>query len=80
MITSRTQRMTGIAEFMTFMHMMCNQRSGRSLKGLLIELQYRTIFQHAWATCVEIVGFLTVNQPKFGRGDVRFSRVLRLAE
>ena len=52
---------------------------GRSLKGLLIELQYRTIFQHAWATCVEIVGFLTVNQPKFGRGDVRFSRVLRLA-
>ena len=26
MITSRTQRMTGIAEFMTFMHMMCNQR------------------------------------------------------
>ena len=52
---------------------------GRSLKGLLIELQYRTIFQHAWATCVEIVGFLTENQPKFGRGDVRFSRVLRLA-
>ena len=52
---------------------------GRDRKGLLIELQYRTIFQHAWATCVEMVGFLTENQPKFGRGDVRLKNVLRLA-
>lgn len=52
---------------------------GRDRKGLLIELQYRTIYQHAWATCVEMVGFLTENQPKFGRGDVRLKNVLRLA-
>ena len=52
---------------------------GRSRKGLLIELQYRTVFQHAWATCVEVVGFLTENQPKFGRGDRRIQRILRLA-
>jgi putative GTP pyrophosphokinase len=29
---------------------------GEKYKGLLIELQYRTIYQHAWATCVEVVG------------------------
>ncbi len=52
---------------------------GRDRKGLLIELQYRTIYQHAWATCVEVVGFLTENQPKFNRGDVRIRRILRLA-
>ena len=52
---------------------------GRSRKGLLIELQYRTNVQHAWATCVEVVGFLTVNQPKFGRGDRKIQHILRLA-
>ena len=52
---------------------------GRSRKGLLIELQYRTKVQHAWATCVEVVGFLTVNQPKFGRGDRQIQHILRLA-
>ena len=56
-----------------------NSEIGRDRKGLLIELQYRTIYQHAWATCVEVVGFLTENQPKFGRGDERFQNILRLA-
>jgi putative GTP pyrophosphokinase len=48
-------------------------------KGLLIEIQYRTKFQHAWATCVEVVGFITENQPKFQQGDVRFTKILGLA-
>jgi len=52
---------------------------GRDRKGLLIELQYRTKYQHAWATCVEVVGFVTGNQPKFGRGDDRIKHILRLA-
>ena len=52
---------------------------GQHLKGLLIELQYRTVYQHAWATCVEVVGFLTENQPKFDRGDIRIKDILRLA-
>lgn len=56
-----------------------NSESGRPLKGLLMELQYRTIYQHAWATCVEIVGFITENQPKFDRGDNRFQRILMLS-
>ncbi len=47
--------------------------------GLLIELQYRTLSQHAWATCVELVGFLTDNQPKFERGDERYRNILRFS-
>lgn len=53
--------------------------SGAALKGLLIELQYRTLYQHAWATCVEVVGFITESQPKFEKGDQRYTLVLQLA-
>lgn len=56
-----------------------NSPEGRAYKGLLIELQYRTIYQHAWATTVEVVGFVTENQPKFQQGDERYERILRLA-
>ena len=56
-----------------------NSKAGQHLKGLLIELQYRTIYQHAWATCVEMIGYITDNQPKFGRGDQKIREVLRLA-
>lgn len=37
--------------------------------GLLIEIQYRTIYQHAWATAVEVAGVLTGNRTKFSEGD-----------
>lgn len=53
--------------------------TGRDFKGLYIELQYRTIYQHAWATTVEVVGHITENQPKFEQGDPRFLEILSLA-
>jgi len=53
--------------------------SGRAYNGLLVELQYRTIYQHAWATTVEIIGMLTENQPKFHAGDERHIELFRLA-
>ena len=56
-----------------------NSEAGKHLKGLLIELQYRTVYQYAWATCVEMVGYITENQPKFERGDQKIKDVLRLA-
>lgn len=43
--------------------------SAEKWNGLLIELQYRTKVQHAWATAVEIVGSLTGQEAKFDRGD-----------
>jgi GTP pyrophosphokinase len=56
-----------------------NSVHGKDYKGLLIELQYRTYDQHAWATCVEVIGFITQSQPKFEQGDERFQEVLALA-
>lgn len=56
-----------------------NSDHGKSYKGLLIEVQYRTRFQHAWATCVEVVGFITASQPKFQEGDKRYETILALA-
>ncbi|WP_267397710.1 MULTISPECIES: RelA/SpoT domain-containing protein [unclassified Sphingomonas] len=52
---------------------------GRPYKGLLIELQYRTFYQHAWATAVEVVGLITRSQPKFQQGDHRYEHALSLA-
>lgn len=56
-----------------------NSESGRRLKGLLVEIQYRTRVQHAWATAVEVIGFITENQPKFDEGDERYLRAMALA-
>jgi putative GTP pyrophosphokinase len=56
-----------------------NSRHGKHFKGLLIELQYRTFHQHAWATAVEVVGFITESQPKFQEGDKRYEDALSLA-
>ena len=47
--------------------------------GLLIELQYRTSCQHAWATASELIGFFTDNEPKFERGNLEYQHVMRLA-
>jgi len=56
-----------------------NSIAGRHLKGLLIEIQYRTKIQHAWATAVEVVGYITTSQPKFQRGDTRYQDAMALA-
>lgn len=52
---------------------------GRALKGLYVEIQYRTLVQHAWATAVEVIGFITESQPKFQRGDTRYVTAMALA-
>ena len=53
--------------------------SGQHLKGLYIEIQYRTLVQHAWATAVEVIGFITKSQPKFQQGDGRYLQAMSLA-
>lgn len=53
--------------------------SGKGLKGLYIEIQYRTLVQHAWATAVEVIGFITESQPKFEKGDDRYHRAMAFA-
>lgn len=56
-----------------------NSISGKKLKGLYIEIQYRTLVQHAWATAVEVIGFITESQPKFQHGDTRYEKAMALA-
>lgn len=56
-----------------------NSETGKSLAGLYIEIQYRTLVQHAWATAVEVIGFITQSQPKFQRGDTRYERAMALS-
>lgn len=56
-----------------------NSIHGSDYKGLLIEIQYRTIYQHAWATCVEVIGHITTNQPKFQEGDARYGLIMSYA-
>jgi len=56
-----------------------NSKTGKNLAGLYIEIQYRTLVQHAWATAVEVVGFITESQPKFQQGDKRYEYEMALA-
>lgn len=58
-----------------------NVRSERreELSGLQIEIQYRTLVQHYWATTNEIIGFITESQPKFERGDIRYQIAMQYA-
>lgn len=56
-----------------------NSAAGTSLKGLLVEIQYRTLIQHSWATAVEIIGFITESQPKFEEGDNRYVDAMVIA-
>lgn len=56
-----------------------NSAIGQNLAGLNVEIQYRTLVQHAWATAVEVIGFITESQPKFQKGDNRYGRAMALA-
>lgn len=56
-----------------------NSDVGKDLAGLYIEIQYRTVVQHAWATAVEVVGFITESQPKFQKGDRRYEDAMAYA-
>jgi len=44
----------------------------------MVEIQYRTNIQHAWATAVEVIGFITESQPKFQEGDTRYQNAMAL--
>lgn len=56
-----------------------NSEVGKELAGLYLEIQYRTLVQHAWSTAVEVIGFITESQPKFQQGDLRYEKAMALA-
>lgn len=56
-----------------------NSPNGEDFKGLLVEIQYRTLVQHTWATAVEVIGYVTESQPKFEQGDTRYHEAMAYA-
>lgn len=54
-----------------------NSRSN-NWNGLMVEIQYRTIYQHAWATAVEVAGSVTGNHSKFNKGEESHKEFFRL--
>ncbi len=56
-----------------------NSEEGRHLKGLNIEIQYRTLNQHTWSTTVEILSYVTGYDTKYHRGDPRYVEAMALA-
>ena len=60
-------------------HRSKSKKGNPKCDGLLIEIQYRTNIQHAWATAVEVVTEVTENEPKFDRGDRRYIKLFCLS-
>lgn len=52
---------------------------GQSWNGLKVEIQFRTLPQHAWATAVEIADLITKNRIKFADAEDNYIRFFMLA-
>lgn len=53
--------------------------SGSQWNGLNLEIQYRTVFQHAWATAVEVIDLINRDRIKFNESDEDHREFFRLA-
>jgi len=56
-----------------------SSQTGVTWNGHLIEIQYRTKCQHAWATAVEIADFTTSSRIKFSEANQEFEDFFRYA-
>ena len=56
-----------------------NSIGGVPWNGLNLEIQYRTLPQHAWATAVEVADLITSNRIKFADATKHYLRYFQLA-
>ena len=56
-----------------------NSVGGVPWNGLKVEIQYRTLPQHAWATAVEVADLITSNRIKFADATTHYLRYFQLA-
>lgn len=56
-----------------------NSLGGIPWNGLKVEIQYRTLPQHAWATAVEVADLITSNRIKFADAQSHYLRYFQLA-
>lgn len=75
----KTPKSTGYRGIHDIFEYDVNSIAGKNYAGLYVEIQYRTLVQHAWATAVEVIGFITESQPKFQQGDNRYQLAMALA-
>lgn len=55
-----------------------NSNSGKAWNGLHVEIQYRTVYQHAWATAVEAADLVTSSRIKFSLADQRYEKFFQI--
>jgi putative GTP pyrophosphokinase len=75
----KTPKSTGYRGIHDVYEYKVNSEAGKESDGLYLEIQYRTLVQHAWATAVEVIGFITESQPKFQQGDIRYETAMSLS-
>lgn len=56
-----------------------NSHAGQEWNGLMVEIQYRTLVQHAWATAVEVADLTTSSRIKFNEGVGQHKEFFRLS-
>jgi len=56
-----------------------NSTGGIPWNGLKVEIQYRTLPQHAWATAVEVADLITSSRIKFSDAGQHYLRYFQLA-
>lgn len=52
---------------------------GQPWNGLKVEIQFRSLPQHAWATAVEVADLITSNRIKFDEAERNYRRCFKLA-
>ncbi|WP_145138118.1 RelA/SpoT domain-containing protein [Roseomonas gilardii] len=55
-----------------------NSEFGKRWNGLHLEIQYRTVYQHAWATAVEAADLVTSSRIKFSSADQSYKRFFQI--
>lgn len=56
-----------------------NSHGGVPWNGLKVEIQYRTLPQHAWATAVEVADLVTSSRIKFSDAGAHYLRYFQMA-
>lgn len=75
----KNPKMTGYRGIHDVYEYAVNSIGGKPWNGLKVEIQYRTLPQHAWATAVEVADLITSNRIKFADARQHYLRYFQLA-
>jgi len=75
----KSPKLTGYRGIHDVYEYQVNSVGGKPWNGLKLEIQYRTLPQHAWATAVEVADLITSNRIKFAEAATHYQRYFQLA-